>query len=116
MKRRTIVFVLALFAIGVVISAGLNRLESLRPVQVNSFNPAGPQRVICAAPNIVEIVYALGQQDRIAGVSNYANYPPEARLKESIGGVIDPNTERILALKPDLIIAQGAMEKLAALC
>ncbi len=71
----------------------------------------GPQRVICMSPAVTEIVYALGQGERVAGISNYSSYPPEAREKPRCGGFFNPNLERILALRPDLIIAQGRAEK-----
>ena len=69
--------------------------------------PAVPERVVCASPAVVEIVYALGCGDRVVGVSEYADWPPEAAAKPSIGGALSPNRERILALAPDGILAQG---------
>ena len=75
-------------------------------------NPAGtssaaPERVVCASPAVAEIVYALGCGDRVVGVSEFADFPPEAATKPSIGGALSPNRERILALAPDGILAQG---------
>ena len=82
-------------------------------------NPAGtssaaPERVVCASPAVAEIVYALGCGDRVVGVSEFADFPPEAATKPSIGGALSPNRERILALEPDLILAQGQAEALGA--
>ena len=75
-------------------------------------NPAGtssaaPERVVCASPAVAEIVYALGCGDRVVGVSEFTDFPPEAVAKPSIGGALSPNRERILALAPDGILAQG---------
>ncbi len=71
------------------------------------------QRVICASPAVAEIVFALGCGARVVGVSEFSDWPPEAAAKPSIGGALTPNRERILALEPDLILAQGRADALA---
>ncbi|HPS64430.1 MAG TPA: helical backbone metal receptor [Ignavibacteria bacterium] len=63
-----------------------------------------PERIISLAPNITETIYALHAEGRLAGVTKYCNYPPEAQQKKIIGGMIDPDIEIITSLKPDLII------------
>ena len=70
-------------------------------------------RVICATPAVAEIVFALGCGERVVGVSDFTDWPPEAAGIPRIGGALSPNRERILALKPDLILAQGQSEALA---
>ncbi len=64
-----------------------------------------PQRIISLAPNITEILFALGLEERIVGVTRYCNYPKQALSIERIGGMVDPDLEKIIALHPDLIIA-----------
>ncbi len=64
-----------------------------------------PQRIISLAPNITEILFALGLGDKVVGVTRFCDYPPQAAEKEKVGGMVDPNLERIQALQPDLIIA-----------
>jgi len=76
---------------------------------------SSPKRVICASPAVAEIVFALGGGDRVVGVSEFTDWPPEAAGKTSIGGALSPNRERILALEPDLILAQGNAEALDTL-
>jgi ABC-type Fe3+-hydroxamate transport system substrate-binding protein len=80
---------------------------------------AFPQRIVSTAPSITEMLYALGLGDRVVGVTIYAHYPPEARLKPKIGSYIAPNLERIAATRPDLVIIQNNPihlgERLAAL-
>lgn len=71
--------------------------------------------VIAFGPNITETVFALGQGDRIVGVTTFCDYPPEAKLKKRVGGYLDPDLETITALAPELIILPGKMEKLSAL-
>ncbi|MFQ5721533.1 MAG: ABC transporter substrate-binding protein [Candidatus Aminicenantales bacterium] len=65
---------------------------------------APPQRIISLAPNITEILFALDLGLKIVAVTRYCDFPPQALTKEKIGGMIDPNLEKIKALNPDLII------------
>ena len=64
-----------------------------------------PKRIISLAPNITEILFALGLDDRIIGVTRYCDYPPAAKSKTKIGGFLDPDVERIKALAPDVVFA-----------
>jgi iron complex transport system substrate-binding protein len=64
-----------------------------------------PKRIISLAPNITEILFALGLENRIIGVTRYCNHPEKARSKNQIGGMVDPDLEKIIALHPDLVIA-----------
>lgn len=73
-----------------------------------------PSRVICATPAVAEIVFALGCGDRVVGVSEFTDWPLEAANRPTIGGALSPNRERILALEPDLILAQGKSVALEA--
>lgn len=66
---------------------------------------APPQRIVSLVPSVTEIVYALGAEDHLVGVTDFCDYPPAARQKPSVGGMIDPNLEAIVALKPDLVVA-----------
>ncbi len=63
-----------------------------------------PQRIISLAPNITETLFALGLADRVIGVTTYCDFPAEAKTKEKIGDTIKPNLERIITLKPDLVL------------
>jgi iron complex transport system substrate-binding protein len=64
-----------------------------------------PQRIVSLAPGITETLYELGLEAEIAGVTSYCNWPPQARQKPRIGGFTNPSIEKIVSLKPDLIIA-----------
>lgn len=66
---------------------------------------APPRRIVSLAPNITEVLYAVGLDDSVVGVTRYCDFPPEVKDKEKIGGLLDPNLEKIEALHPDLIIA-----------
>lgn len=63
-----------------------------------------PRRIVSFAPSLTEMVYALGGQDRLVGVTAWCNHPPQAGDKPSVGDFSSPNWERIAALKPDLVI------------
>lgn len=67
----------------------------------------GGLRIVSLAPSVTEIVFAIGQGDLLIGATDSCDYPPEARGIERIGGFGAPNLERLLALKPDVVIASG---------
>lgn len=64
-----------------------------------------PQRIVSLSPSNTEILFALGLGDRIVGVTEYSDYPPEAATKQSVGAYDKPNIETIVSLEPDLILA-----------
>ncbi len=70
----------------------------------HAFSQAPPQRVISLSPNFTEIIYDIGAQDQLVGVTNYCKFPPEAQQKAKVGGWLNPNIEKIVSLKPDLIL------------
>ena len=66
---------------------------------------APPQRIVSLVPSATELIFALGGEDRLVGRTDYCDYPPAAKTKPSVGGMISPSLETIVALKPDLVIA-----------
>jgi iron complex transport system substrate-binding protein len=64
----------------------------------------GPRRIISLAPNVTEILFALGLDERIVAVTSFCDYPEEAKKKPKIGGMSTPSLERVVSLKPDLVI------------
>ncbi|MFQ5664610.1 MAG: ABC transporter substrate-binding protein [Terriglobia bacterium] len=70
--------------------------------------PAHVERIISLAPNLTEIVYALGLEARLVGVTNLCNFPPAARTKPRVGDVLNPSVERIVELRPDLVLGTTA--------
>jgi len=73
----------------------LGRSVSLKP---------RPERIISLAPSITETLFALGLGGRVVGVTSYCDYPPEAKQVEAVGDTLRPGIEKIVALKPDLVI------------
>lgn len=75
------------------------------PVSTSTPSTAiGYQRIVSMAPSITEVLYSLELGDRVAGVTSYCTYPPEAQEKPEVGGLLDPNYEAIMRLEPDLIV------------
>ena len=64
------------------------------------------QRIVCLSPNLTEIVFAMGLGDRVVGVSNNCDWPAEAKAKPKVGTFWQPNTEAIIAAKPDLVVCE----------
>jgi iron complex transport system substrate-binding protein len=83
--------------------------------------PRHPLRIISLAPSVTEVLYLLGVDNRLIGVTTHCDWPEEVKQKPKIGSLLNPNYEIILAARPDLIIAstagndQAAVMKLAAL-
>jgi len=67
--------------------------------------PRPLKRVVSMAPNVTEMLFAIGLDDEIIGVTDFCDYPDAAREKPKIGGYYNPSIEMILSLAPDLIIA-----------
>jgi len=64
-----------------------------------------PQKIVSLAPGITETLYALGLENKIVGVTTFCDWPAAALAKPKIGGFTNPSIEKIVSLKPDLILA-----------
>jgi iron complex transport system substrate-binding protein len=64
-----------------------------------------PQRIVSLAPGITEILFALNLDGQIVGVTSFCDWPREAGQKTSVGGFTNPSLEKIVSLKPELILA-----------
>jgi iron complex transport system substrate-binding protein len=74
-----------------------------------------PRRVVSVIPATTEMIFAMGAGDRLVGVGNFDRFPPaEISKLPRVGGLLDPDTERILALKPDLVIVYNTQAELKA--
>ena len=63
-----------------------------------------PQKIVSLDPSITEILFALRLNNEVVGVTDYCDYPEQARSKSKVGGYIDPNVEAIALLEPDLVV------------
>jgi iron complex transport system substrate-binding protein len=71
-----------------------------------------PQRIVSTAPSITETLFALGVGDRVVGVSQFCNYPPEVRRLPKVGSYIRPDAEAIARLAPDLVVLEQSSSAL----
>jgi iron complex transport system substrate-binding protein len=71
-----------------------------------------PQRIVSTAPSITETLFALGVGDRVVGVSQFCNYPPEVQKLPKVGSYIKPDAEAIARLTPDLVVLERSSSEL----
>ena len=79
-----------------------------------AFGQSTPERIISLVPNVTEILFAIGAGPQVVAVSNYDVEPPEVRSLPTVGALIDPDTEKILSLRPDLVVTYGSQSELQA--
>jgi iron complex transport system substrate-binding protein len=66
--------------------------------------PEAPKRIVSLIPAVTEMLFALGAGDRVVGVSSFDRFPPEVSAIPRVGALLDPDLERILSLKPELVV------------
>ncbi len=71
-----------------------------------------PRRIISLVPNVTEMLFAIGAGPQVVAVSNYDVEPPEVRSLPTVGALLDPDTEKIISLRPDLVITYGSQDEL----
>jgi iron complex transport system substrate-binding protein len=69
-------------------------------------------RVVSLVPALTEILFAVGAGSQVVGVSSYDDFPPEVQSRPRVGALLDPDVERILSLKPDLVLVYGSQTDL----
>lgn len=72
------------------------------------------RRVVSLVPAATETLFALGAGDRVVGVSSHDTWPPEVRERPRVGALLDPDLERILELRPDLVVVDPGHRTLSA--
>ena len=70
------------------------------------------RRIVSLVPAVTEMLYAIGAGPKVVAVSSYDTYPPEVKRLPNVGALLDPNVERILSLKPDLVVVYGSQDDL----
>lgn len=73
---------------------------------------AAVQRIVSLIPATTEMLFAMGAGDRVVAVSSYDHFPPEATRLPRVGALLDPNVERILTMRPDLVVVYGTQTDL----
>jgi iron complex transport system substrate-binding protein len=91
--------------------------QTARPLDATRGKPLDPargrpERIVSLIPAVTEMIYAIGDGARVAAVSNYDHFPAEVAALPKVGGLLDPSVERILAIKPDLVIVYATQKEL----
>jgi iron complex transport system substrate-binding protein len=73
---------------------------------------APPQRIVSLVPAVTEMLFAIGAGPRVIAVSSYDREPPEVEALPRVGALLDPDVERILSLRPDLVVLYGSQDDL----
>ncbi len=75
--------------------------------------PASPaHRIVSLVPNVTEMLFAVGAGSQVVGVSSYDDFPAETKSLPRVGALLDPDTERIFSLRPDLVVVYGSQTEL----
>ena len=99
--------IILLFIAGLFLSAGTPLFAKTLVDQLGRevTLPDDPQRVVSLAPSITEIIFALGREHRLKGVTRFSDFPPEAANLPKVGSYVRLDLEKIVALRPDLCFA-----------
>jgi iron complex transport system substrate-binding protein len=92
--------------------ASLARLAQANPTGFAPQTLASVRRVVSLVPNVTEMLFAVGAGSQIVGVSSYDDFPPETKALPRVGALLDPDTERIFSLRPDLVVVYGSQTEL----
>ena len=110
MKEKAKIFILLItIALAVYLIFALKKNKPA--VIIENSEQKSCNRIVSLAPSITEILFALGLGDKVIGVSEFCNYPPQAKNLPRMGGLLNPNYEAIVAAKPDLVIVFDEMLK-----
>jgi iron complex transport system substrate-binding protein len=74
--------------------------------------PRAATRIVSLVPNVTEMLFSVGAGSQVVGVSSYDDFPPETKALPRVGALLDPDTERILSLRPDLVVVYGSQTEL----
>jgi iron complex transport system substrate-binding protein len=96
----------------VVVLAGVSLAPASPVAQRFGAAEPRPQRIVSLVPAVTEMIYAMGDGARVAAVSNYDRFPADVARLPKVGGLLDPSVERILAIKPDLVIVYATQKDL----
>lgn len=75
-------------------------------------SPPTPQRIVSLVPALTEVLFAIGAGSQVVAVSSFDDFPAAVRTLPRVGALLDPDTERILSLRPDLVVVYGSQSDL----
>ena len=99
-------FLAGVLMVGMLLATG----QPTTPVEARQ----GPQRIVSLVPSITEMIYAIGAGSRIVAVSSFDHFPLDVDRLPRVGALLDPDVEKILSLRPDLVITYGSQTELTA--
>ena len=111
LMKTLLVIIVLLLSLSLGASPGMSSSSPARVIDETGREvaiPPSPKRIISLAPNLTEILFTLGLDREIVGVSIHCNFPEAAKHKPRVGSYISLDFEKILSLRPDLILATGA--------
>jgi iron complex transport system substrate-binding protein len=76
--------------------------------------PGKGQRIVSLVPAVTEMLVAIGAGPQVVAVSSFDHFPPEVDALPKVGALINPDTERILAMRPDLVVVYGSQNDVEA--
>ncbi len=82
------------------------------PQAANRQGGGAVHRIVSLVPAVTEMLFAIGAADAVVGVSSFDHYPPDVETRTRVGALIDPDFERIISLRPDLVIVYGTQNDL----
>jgi iron complex transport system substrate-binding protein len=74
--------------------------------------PVGARRIVSLVPALTEMLFAIGAGSQVVGVGSFDAFPPEVTNLPRVGALLDPDVERILSLRPELVITYGSQTDL----
>lgn len=83
-----------------------------RPAAPAGDADASTHRIISLVPAVTEMLFAIGAGDDVVGVSSFDSFPPEVKDLPRVGALVDPDFERILTLRPTLVVVYGSQNEL----
>ena len=108
MTKRVVVVIVAAMAMavsGLVASSSAGAFTTRDMLGRDVSLAAPPRRIVSLVPSVTEILYALNAEHLLVGVTDFCDFPPEAKRQPKVGGMVAPSLEAIIARKPDLVIA-----------
>jgi iron complex transport system substrate-binding protein len=84
------------------------------PQAITQQRPKPATRIVSLVPALTEMLFAIGAGPRLVAVSSYDEFPPEVQSLPRVGALLDPDMERILALRPDLVLSYGSQTDVQA--
>lgn len=111
MNPRTVTTALAIVAL-LLVESGSATSAAIATHPVQASHP--PKRIVSLVPAVTEMLFAIGAGDRVVAVSSFDSYPAEADRLPRVGALLDPDVERTLSLRPDLVVVYHSQKDLIA--